>query len=594
MSKNLSTALNVVIIALVAVFVLTKIFPSPAIPAQPSTYSVILDNINKKEVKEALIDEDDQKIYVTFYEAGKPPKWASYPANDGKLVDDLYANSVSFVIAPREKAGLGSMLLSWLPMLLLVGVWIWFMKKQSGGGAGGMGSFGKSKAKSFSVGQTDVKFSDVAGIDEAKEEVAEIVDFLKDRERFLKVGGKPPCGILLTGDPGCGKTMLAKAIASEAGVPFFSASGSTFVEMFVGVGAARVRDLFDEAKKNIPCVVFIDEIDAVGRKRGSGIGGGNDEREQTLNQLLVEMDGFEGNEGIIVIAATNRPDVLDKALLRPGRFDRQVHVPLPDVRGREQILNVHARKIALGKDVELSIVARGTPGFSGADLGNLVNEAALMAARLRKDIVNMPDFEKAKDKIMMGAERRTMVMKDEEKKLTAYHEAGHTIVGWLSPSHDPVHKVSIIPRGRALGVTMYLPEEDKVSYTKEMLESQLKSLYGGRIAEELVFGVDKITTGASNDIQRATSLAMRMVKLWGFDSDVGPMAFYMDGDNAERHTSEKTAETLDGAIKGLIDRNYTMAETMLKDNVEKLHMIAAALLEHETIDNEQIRVIMEG
>jgi cell division protease FtsH len=487
--------------------------------------------------------------------------------------------------------------------LLLIAVWIFFMRQMQGGGGGrGAMSFGKSKARLLGEDQVKVTFADVAGVEEAKEEVAELVEFLRDPAKFQKLGGKIPRGVLMVGSPGTGKTLLAKAIAGEAKVPFFTISGSDFVEMFVGVGASRVRDMFDQAKKHAPCIIFIDEIDAVGRHRGAGLGGGHDEREQTLNQLLVEMDGFEGNEGIIVMAATNRPDVLDPALLRPGRFDRQVVVPLPDVRGREHILKVHMRKVPLADDVEPTKIARGTPGFSGADLANLVNEAALFAARANKRLVAMADFEKAKDKIMMGAERKSMVMSEDEKKLTAYHEAGHAIVGLNVPSHDPVYKVTIIPRGRALGVTMFLPEEDRYSYSKERLESQITSMFGGRIAEELIFGKEKVTTGASNDIQRVTEIARNMVTKWGFSEKLGPMTYSEDegevflGHSVTQHknVSGATANLIDAEIKAIVDNNYQRAETILKENMDKLHMMADALVKYETIDEKQIADIMAG
>jgi cell division protease FtsH len=488
-------------------------------------------------------------------------------------------------------------------MLLLIAVWIFFMRQMQGGGGGrGAMSFGKSKARLLGEDQVKVTFADVAGVEEAKEEVAELVEFLRDPAKFQKLGGKIPRGVLMVGSPGTGKTLLAKAIAGEAKVPFFTISGSDFVEMFVGVGASRVRDMFDQAKKHAPCIIFIDEIDAVGRHRGAGLGGGHDEREQTLNQLLVEMDGFEGNEGIIVMAATNRPDVLDPALLRPGRFDRQVVVPLPDVRGREQILKVHMRKVPLADDVEPTKIARGTPGFSGADLANLVNEAALFAARANKRLVAMIDFEQAKDKIMMGAERKSMVMSEDEKKLTAYHEAGHAIVGLNVPSHDPVYKVTIIPRGRALGVTMFLPEEDRYSYSRERLESQIASMFGGRIAEEIIFGKEKVTTGASNDIQRVTDIARNMVTKWGFSEKLGPMTYSEDegevflGHSVTQHknVSGETANLIDAEIKAIVDRNYEKAETILTTNMDKLHMMADALIKYETIDEKQIADIMSG
>lgn len=473
---------------------------------------------------------------------------------------------------------------------------------QGGGGGRGAMSFGKSKARLLGEDQVKVSFADVAGVEEAKEEVAELVEFLRDPGKFQKLGGKIPSGVLLVGSPGTGKTLLAKAIAGEAKVPFFTISGSDFVEMFVGVGASRVRDMFEQAKKHAPCIIFIDEIDAVGRHRGAGLGGGHDEREQTLNQLLVEMDGFEGNEGVIVIAATNRPDVLDPALLRPGRFDRQVVVGLPDVRGREQILKVHMRKVPIGDDVKPGIIARGTPGFSGADLANLVNEAALFAARANNKLVSMTNFEKAKDKIMMGAERKSMVMDEAEKRLTAYHEAGHAIVGLSVPSHDPVYKVTIIPRGRALGVTMFLPEGDRYSYSKERLESQIASMFGGRIAEEQVFGPDSVTTGASNDIQRATEIARNMVTKWGLSEKLGPLT-YMEEEGEvflghsvaqSKHVSDETAHIIDEEIRVIIDKNYKRAESILKEKRDQLDKMADALMKYETIDQEQIADIMAG
>jgi cell division protease FtsH len=504
---------------------------------------------------------------------------------------------------PEQQSLLMQIFISWFPMLLLIGVWVFFLRQMQGGGGGrGAMSFGKSRARMMSEDQIKITFADVAGIEEAKEEVGELVEFLRDPGKFQRLGGKIPRGVLMVGSPGTGKTLLAKAIAGEAKVPFFTISGSDFVEMFVGVGASRVRDMFEQAKKHAPCIIFIDEIDAVGRHRGAGLGGGHDEREQTLNQLLVEMDGFEGNEGIIVIAATNRPDVLDPALLRPGRFDRQVVVPLPDVRGREQILRVHMRKVPISGNVKPALIARGTPGFSGADLANLVNEAALFAARSNKREVDMEEFEKAKDKIMMGAERRSMVMSDEEKKLTAYHEAGHAIVGRLVPAHDPVYKVSIIPRGRALGVTMFLPEADRYSFSKQRLESQISSLFGGRIAEDLIFGNESVTTGAQNDIQRATDIARNMVTKWGLSDRLGPLTYSEDdgevflGRTVTRHKniSDETAHTIDEEIRSVIDCNYQRAEQLLRENMEKLHAMAEALVKYETIDKEQIDDIMTG
>ncbi|GAC07952.1 ATP-dependent zinc metalloprotease FtsH [Paraglaciecola agarilytica NO2] len=494
-----------------------------------------------------------------------------------------------------------SIFISWFPMLLLIGVWIFFMRQMQGGGGGrGAMSFGKSKARLMGEDQIKTTFADVAGCDEAKEDVSELVDFLRDPSKFQKLGGRIPTGVLMVGPPGTGKTLLAKAIAGEAKVPFFSISGSDFVEMFVGVGASRVRDMFEQAKKAAPCIIFIDEIDAVGRQRGAGMGGGHDEREQTLNQMLVEMDGFGGNEGIIVIAATNRPDVLDPALLRPGRFDRQVHVGLPDIRGREQILKVHMRKVPLGDNVEPSYIARGTPGFSGADLANLVNEAALFAARSGKRTVSMEEFDKAKDKIMMGSERKNMVMSEEEKTNTAYHEAGHAIVGRLVPEHDPVYKVSIIPRGRALGVTMYLPEQDRYSHSKQHLESMISSLFGGRIAEALTLGEDRVTTGASNDIERATDIARKMVTQWGLSTKMGPMLYAEEEGEVflgrsmakSKHMSDDTARAIDAEVKSLIDRNYSRAEKILTDNIDILHAMKDCLMKYETIDAKQIDDLM--
>jgi cell division protease FtsH len=486
---------------------------------------------------------------------------------------------------------------------LLIGLWVYFMRQMQGG-AGGRGamSFGKSRARLLNEEQVSISFADVAGVEEAKEEVREIVDFLKDPAKFQKLGGKIPKGVLMVGSPGTGKTLLARAIAGEAKVPFFTISGSDFVEMFVGVGASRVRDMFEQAKKHAPCIIFIDEIDAVGRHRGAGLGGGHDEREQTLNQLLVEMDGFEGSEGIIVIAATNRPDVLDPALLRPGRFDRQVVVPLPDVRGREQIIKVHMRKVPLGDDVDAMVIARGTPGFSGADLANLVNEAALFAARTNKRVVNMAEFERARDKIFMGAERRSMVMSEAEKKMTAYHEAGHAIVGFLVPEHDPVYKVTIIPRGRALGVTWYLPEQDRLSLSKRRLESKISSAFGGRVAEELIFGSDGVTTGAQSDIEYATEMARNMVTKWGLSDRLGPQSYTEDqgevflGRSVTQHkqVSDVTAHVIDEEVRRVIDANYSRARHLLEANLSKLHAMADALMRYETIGDDQIRDIMDG
>ena len=527
------------------------------------------------------------------------------PVLDLDLLATLDENGVTIVgKEPERESFLTQLFLSILPILLVLGIFIFFMRQMQGGGRGGAGpmTFGKSKARLLGEDQIKTTFADVAGVEEAKEEVQELVEFLRDPGKFQRLGGKIPKGVLMVGSPGTGKTLLAKAIAGEARVPFFSISGSDFVEMFVGVGASRVRDMFEQAKKHAPCIIFIDEIDAVGRSRGAGMGGGHDEREQTLNQLLVEMDGFEGHEGIIVIAATNRPDVLDAALLRPGRFDRQVVVPLPDIRGREQIIKVHMRSVPVGNDVEPELIARGTPGFSGADLANLVNEAALFAARANKRLVGMEEFEKAKDKILMGAERRSMVMSEKEKLNTAYHEAGHAIVGRLVPEHDPVYKVSIIPRGRALGVTMYLPEEDKYSQTKQAIESMISSLFGGRIAEEMINGVDGVTTGASNDIERATKMARAMVTKWGLSEKLGPLAYEEDEGEVflgksvtqHKHVSAQTAEEIDREVRAIIDKCYDRAKTLLEENRDKLELMAQALMQYETIDARQIDDIMEG
>ena len=526
---------------------------------------------------------------------------------DDQLMNDLFNNGVEIVGSEPERQSIWSQLLvASFPILIIIGLFFFFMRQMQGGGAGGKGgpmSFGKSKAKLLGEDQIKVTFADVAGVDEAKEDVKELVDFLREPDKFQRLGGRIPRGILMVGQPGTGKTLLAKAIAGEAKVPFFSISGSDFVEMFVGVGASRVRDMFDQAKKQAPCIIFIDEIDAVGRHRGAGLGGGHDEREQTLNQLLVEMDGFEANDGIIVIAATNRPDVLDPALLRPGRFDRQVVVGLPDIRGREQILKVHMRKVPIDDRVNASVIARGTPGFSGADLANLVNEAALFAARGNRKLVGMEEFEKAKDKIMMGAERKSMVMSDKEKLNTAYHESGHAIVGRVVPEHDPVYKVSIIPRGRALGVTMFLPEEDRYSLSKQGILSMICSLYGGRIAEEMTLGTEGVTTGASNDIQRATDMARNMVTKWGLSEKLGPLMYAEDegevflGRSSASHSkahSGETAKIIDEEIKRIIDDCYGRAKRILEENRDKLELMKDALLEYETIDADQIGDIMAG
>jgi cell division protease FtsH len=518
---------------------------------------------------------------------------------DPGLMDDLLNHNVKVVgKEPESPSLLSQLLVAAFPILLILAIFVFFMRQMQGGagGKGGPMSFGKSKAKLLNSDQISTTFADVAGVDEAKEDVSELVDFLSDPTRFQRLGGRIPKGILMVGPPGTGKTLLAKAIAGEAKVPFFSISGSDFVEMFVGVGAARVRDMFEQAKKQAPCIIFIDEIDAVGRHRGGGYGGGNDEREQTLNQLLVEMDGFEGNEGVIVIAATNRPDVLDKALLRPGRFDRQVYVSLPDIRGREQILKVHSRKVPIDDSVELSVIARGTPGFSGADLANLINEAALFSARSNRRVVGMEEFEQARDKIMMGAERRSMVMSDKEKTNTAYHEAGHAIIGKLVPEHDPVHKVTIIPRGRALGVTQYLPEEDRYSMSRRQLFSQLCSLFGGRLAEELVGGLDGVTTGASNDIERATQMARNMVTKWGLSETMGPVLYGEDESQnpggGNTHYSEDTSRQIDQEVRMILDDAYKQAKKLLEDNRDILDAMKDALMEFETIDALQVDDLM--
>ena len=523
---------------------------------------------------------------------------------DDQLMNDLFDNGVEIrANEPEQQSIWTQLLVASFPILIIIALFFFFMRQMQGGGAGGRGgpmSFGKSKAKLLGEDQIKITFADVAGVDEAKEDVQELVEFLREPDKFQRLGGRIPRGVLMVGQPGTGKTLLAKAIAGEAKVPFFSISGSDFVEMFVGVGASRVRDMFEQAKKQSPCIIFIDEIDAVGRHRGAGLGGGHDEREQTLNQLLVEMDGFEGNDGVIVMAATNRPDVLDPALLRPGRFDRQVVVGLPDIRGREQILKVHMRKVPIDDHVEASVIARGTPGFSGADLANLVNEASLFAARAGKRLVTMEEFEKAKDKIMMGAERRSMVMTDDEKAMTAYHEAGHAIVGRLVPEHDPVYKVSIIPRGRALGVTMYLPEQDRVSHSKQHLESMISSLFGGRLAEQIIYGADKVTTGASNDIERATEIARKMVTQWGLSEKMGPLLYAEDENEVflgrqvtqHKHMSDDTARAIDEEVKSVIDQNYQRAKTILEENVDILHAMKDALVKYETIDAEQIDDLM--
>jgi len=596
LAKNL-LLWTVILLVLLGVF---RSFSSTAGMTTPMSYSDFLQLVERQQVSEVKIGTD-RKVSGKLSD-GK--KFELYVPEDPKLVEKLIGNSVKVEqSAPDTGFSLFGVIINLLPVLLLVGIFIFMMRQMQGGGGGrGAMSFGKSRARLQGEDQVKVTFADVAGVDEAKDEVHELVEFLRDPGKFQKLGGKIPRGVLMVGPPGTGKTLLAKAIAGEAKVPFFIISGSDFVEMFVGVGASRVRDMFEQAKKHAPCIIFIDEIDAVGRHRGAGLGGGHDEREQTLNQLLVEMDGFEGTEGVIVIAATNRPDVLDPALLRPGRFDRQVVVGLPDVRGREQILKVHMRKVPLSEDVRPSVIARGTPGFSGADLANLVNEAALFAARDNARDVAMTHFERAKDKILMGAERRSMVMSDTEKQLTAYHEAGHAIVGRVAPEHDPVYKVSIIPRGRALGVTMFLPEADRYSHSRTWLESQICSLYGGRLAEELIFGYHKVTTGASNDIMRATALARNMVTKWGMSDQLGPLTY---GDEEEevfigrsitqhKTISPETAEMIDAEVRALIDRCYQRAKQILLDNTETLHAMADALMKYETIDAVQIDALMSG
>jgi len=587
------------VIALVLMSVFSNFGPKQA-NTEKLAYSEFINKVHNGDVKNVVIENriirgatQTDEAFSTFL-----------PLDDPFLLDDLMKHHVVVNGKQPEQQGLMmSIFISWFPILLFIGVWIFFMRQMQGGGAGrGAMSFGKSRARLMGEDQVKVTFADVAGVDEAKSEVAELVDFLRDPQKFQKLGGRVPRGVLMVGPPGTGKTLLARAIAGEAKVPFFTISGSDFVEMFVGVGASRVRDMFEQAKRHAPCIIFIDEIDAVGRHRGAGLGGGHDEREQTLNQLLVEMDGFEGNEGVIVIAATNRPDVLDPALLRPGRFDRQVVVSLPDIKGREQILKVHLRKVPAAVDIDPLVIARGTPGFSGADLANLVNEAALMAARHNKTVVTMPELDKAKDKILMGVERRSLAMNEKEKTLTAYHEAGHAIVGLSVEEHDPVYKVTIIPRSRALGVTLFLPTEDRYSYTKRRLESQISSLFGGRLAEELIFGADSVTTGASNDIERATEIARKMVTRWGLSERLGPLTYGEEdgevflGHSVSKHKdlSGETARIIDEEIRRIIDKNYDRAKQILSDNIDKLHTMANLLVQYETIDSDQIDDIMHG
>jgi cell division protease FtsH len=598
-SKHLSLILWVAV-SLGLLTVLNGLGDSGQIEPKALNYSQFLEEVGDGSVREVTVR--DQIIEGTRVDGSY---FETYNPGDPGLVDELLNNDVIIRATPPETPGfLAQLLAAWLPFLLLLGVWFWFMQRNmgAGGGPGGIFNFGKSRARQHAEGDVKVTLKDVAGVEEAKEEVGELVEFLRSPQRFQNLGGRIPRGVLMVGPPGTGKTLLARAIAGEAKVPFFSISGSDFVEMFVGVGASRVRDLFEQAKKSAPCIVFIDEIDAVGRRRGAGLGGGHDEREQTLNQLLVEMDGFAGNEGIIVIAATNRADVLDPALLRPGRFDRQVVVGLPDLRGRTAILQVHMRKVPLADDVDAEVIARGTPGFSGADLANLVNEAALFAARAGLAKVDMEQFERAKDKVMMGAERRSVVMTEEEKRLTAYHESGHVIVGRLVPEHDPVHKVSIIPRGRALGVTLFLPERDRYSMSKRHLESQISSLFGGRIAEAMIFGPEAITTGAANDIQRATEIARNMVTRFGLSDAMGPLAYAEEEAEVflgrsvteHRHVSAGTAREIDKQVRLIVDRNYGRARGLLEENRDKLHAMAQALLQYETLSKEQIDDIMAG
>ena len=600
MSDLTKNILVFVVVAVVMMSVFQNLGGLSTGQTQRQDYSDFLGQVRTGQVERVEFQGDK----ITYGSREPLSFYTISPETDNNaLIGLLEENNVRFTAEePESQSLISQLLISSFPILLLIGVWVYFMRQMQGGGGRGAMSFGKSKAKLLGEDNIKITFDDVAGIEEAKQELSEVVEFLRDPRKFQRLGGKIPKGVLTVGPPGTGKTLLAKAIAGEAKVPFFTISGSDFVEMFVGVGASRVRDMFETAKKQAPCIIFIDELDAVGRHRGAGLGGGHDEREQTLNQMLVEMDGFEGNEGVIVIAATNRPDVLDPALLRPGRFDRQVVVPLPDIRGREGILKVHMRKVPVSDDVDPSIIARGTPGFSGADLANLVNEAALFAARENKRTVTMDEFEQAKDKIMMGAERRSMVMSNKEKLNTAYHEAGHAIVGYIVPDHDPVHKVTIIPRGRALGVTMYLPEEDKYSISKEKLESNISSLYGGRLAEEMTLGPEGVTTGASNDIERATEIARNMVTKWGLSDKLGPLTYSEDEGEVflgrsvtqQKQISPETAQAIDAEVRKIIDRNYKRAKDILKKHEKELESMADALMKYETIDRQQIIDIMEG
>jgi cell division protease FtsH len=604
MSDLVKNLLLAAVIGIVLLSVYSSFSGKVATAATDVEYSKFLDEMFSDKIKKVEFSgESSGAATVLKFTRENGSVGTTVGPYDRELINDLVKHNVEMIQQkPSNSPGFWSLLVNFLPIIFLVAIFIYIVRQMQGAGKGGAMSFGRSRAKMQGEDQVKVTFQDVAGCDEAKEEVGELVEFLRDPGRFQKLGGRIPRGILMVGNPGTGKTLLARAIAGEAKVPFFSISGSDFVEMFVGVGASRVRDMFDQAKKHSPCIIFIDEIDAVGRHRGAGLGGGHDEREQTLNALLVEMDGFEGGEGVIVIAATNRPDVLDPALLRPGRFDRQVVVGLPDVRGREQILKVHMRKVPLDADVDAMTIARGTPGFSGADLANLVNEAALFAARENAKDVRMEHFDKARDKILMGAERRSLVMSEEEKRNTAYHEAGHAIVGRMVPEHDPVYKVTIIPRGRALGVTMYLPEGDKYSLNRVAIQSQLCSLYGGRVAEELIFGSDKVTTGASNDIERATKMARNMVTKWGLSEELGPIAYAEEEGEVflgrsvsqTKNVSDDTAKKIDEVVRSILDKAYARTKQILTDNVDKLHMMAEALLTYETIDVSQIDAILEG
>lgn len=596
MLKNLILWL---VIALVLMSVFSNFGPPPK-QVTKLAYSQFLEKVNSGDIKQVTVEDRN----ISGVTQNDKPFTTYIPSLDNDTVKSLVSSGVVVRGKPQEQPSLlMNIFVSWFPIILFIGVWIFFMRQMQGGSGGRSAmSFGRSRARLLGEDQVKVTFADVAGVDEAKEEVQELVEFLRDPAKFQSLGGRIPRGVLMVGQPGTGKTLLAKAIAGEARVPFFTISGSDFVEMFVGVGASRVRDMFEQAKKQAPCIIFIDEIDAVGRHRGAGLGGGHDEREQTLNQLLVEMDGFEGNEGVIVIAATNRPDVLDPALLRPGRFDRQVAVGLPDIRGREQILRVHMRKVPISGNVDPKVIARGTPGFSGADLANLVNEAALFAARVNKRLVEMEEFEKAKDKLIMGVERRSMVMSENERRNTAYHEAGHAIVGLFVPDHDPVYKVTIIPRTMALGVTVFLPEGDRHSYSKQQLESKVAAMFGGRIAEELIFGKEGVTTGASDDIKKATNIVRNMVTRWGLSERLGPLTYgEEEGEvflghsmSRRKEVSDETAHVIDEEIRHIVDRNYQLAKQILLDNMDKLHAMAEALIKYETINSDQIKDILEG